>query len=213
VATFGDMQTRIADELLRPDLISQVRLAILDAISTYEDNRFAFNQASTTFSTVIGQDEYTSADNAAIETAVKIDRLRLLVGTSRYPMQQIGANELDEMSISTTSQGQPSVWCYEHQALRMWQPPNQVYTVTMFYVARLATLSADSDSNAWTNDGERLIRTRAKINLIRDVTGIRTNDMANDIAALMAYEQELLTELSAAVTKRQFTGRIRPTTY
>ena len=207
------MQTRIADELLRPDLIAQVRLAILDAIKTHEVSRFAFNQASTTFPTVVGQDEYTASTNAAIGTAIKIDRLRLLVGTSRYPMQQIGANELDEMSISTTSQGQPSVWCYEHEAIRLWQPPNQVYTVTMFYIARLATLSADSDSNAWTNDAERLIRTRAKINLLRDVTGIRTNDMATDIAALMAYEQEVLTELRGDVTRRQFTGRIRPTTY
>ena len=105
------------------------------------------------------------------------------------------------------------MWCYEREAIRLWQPPNQVYTVTMFYVARLAELSADSDSNAWTNEGERLIRTRAKINLIRDVMGIRTNDMAMDLAALAAYEQEAFTELSAAVTKRQFTGRIRPTTW
>ena len=207
------MQTRIADELLRPDLISQTRLAILDAIKTYEDNRFAFNQASTTFSTVIGQDEYTSADNAAIQSAVKIDRLRLLVGSSRYQLQQITADEVDELAVSTTSQGQPGVWCYERESIRLWQPPNQVYTVTMFYVARLAELSADSDSNAWTNEGERLIRTRAKINLIRDVMGIRTNDMAMDLAALAAYEQEAFTELSAAVTKRQFTGRIRPTTW
>ena len=137
VATYGDMQTRIADELLRPDLISQTRLAILDAIKTYEDNRFAFNQASTTFSTVIGQDEYTSADNAAIQSAVKIDRLRLLVGSSRYQLQQITADEVDELAVSTTSQGQPGVWCYEREAIRLWQPPNQVYTVTMFYVARL----------------------------------------------------------------------------
>jgi hypothetical protein len=213
MATYGDMQTRIADELLRPDLVAQTRYAILDAIKAYETYRFAFNQASTTFSTVVGQDEYTSSANAAIQTAIKIDRLRLLVGSSRYSLMMISANELDAMAVATTSTGQPSVWCYEHEAIRLWQAPSQVYTITMFYIAKLTPLSADSDSNAWTNDAERLIRTRAKINLIRDVMGIRTPDMATDLQALMAYEAEAFSELRGFLTKRQSTGRLRPTEF
>lgn len=175
--TYGDLQARIADELIRSDLTSQIKIAILSAITTYQRERFYFNESrSSTFSTVAGQEFYTSADLAAIPNLINIDTVLFYQSPSyRYPLDVRTWDELELWSLNpNTVSGFPSDYAYYAQQLRLYPIPSGVYTVRLSGVQRLTPdpLSADSDTNAWMTDGEELIRQRAKgdllINTIRD---------------------------------------------
>lgn len=58
MATYGDMQARIADELARTDLAAEIQNEIQTAISYYENERFWFNEGQWTFNTVNAQELY-----------------------------------------------------------------------------------------------------------------------------------------------------------
>lgn len=213
MGTLGDMKTRIADELLRSDLTSQIALAITSAVKHYQRRRFLFNEASTTFVTVAAQEYYTTSDNAAILTAVQIDRLRILQGTSRLPMTFMEADEMDALAASLNTRGLPLQWAYETQQLRLYPTPDAAYTITMYYVATLDVPASDVTSNGWTDDAEILIRARAKRILMKDVIGIRTPEMALDYQGLLETEDDALMDLQGLVTQRRTTGMIRPSAF
>src|SRR5215472_3707712 len=91
------MQNRIADELgARGDLLvpssnmsaSPIQLAIFDAISFWQAERFWFNEYRTTnaFTTVVGQEWYTASDWPDIATILHIDKLSVLISGNRYFM-------------------------------------------------------------------------------------------------------------------------------
>ena len=53
MSTFGALKTRIADELNRSDLTSQIASAVPRAIEYYARERFDFNEGRSTASTVV----------------------------------------------------------------------------------------------------------------------------------------------------------------
>lgn len=211
MASFGDMKTRIADELDRSDLTSQIAKAIQSAIAHYERRHFYFNESSFTFSTVAGQETYTSAAAAAIGTAAEIQRLNGSFYSTRTPLFKRAWEDLDDVSGQTTSYAQPEDWAYRAYAIRLYPIPDRSYVITGYHVARYSALSADGDSNVWTNEAEELIRTRAKIDLMANV--IRGPEMAEEIMFLRAQERDALTALTMEATSRQATGFIKPTVF
>lgn len=211
MATYSDMQTRIADELDRTDLASQIKKAIVSAVRHYERKQFYFCESSFTFSTVIGQEYYTSSDAAAIATAPNIGRLNGLFSSSRMPLIKRPWEFIDDKSATTTSYAQPEEWAYRQEEIRFYPIPDAVYTITAFDVPRLTELSADSDTNAWTNDAEELIRSRAKIDLLRNT--IRGPEMAEEIMAIQQQERDALVALINETASREATGFSQPTQF
>ncbi len=206
--TYGDMQTRIADELARTDLTSQIQLAILSAIAHYERRRFYFNETTSTFSTVANQEYYSSSNLADIATLVEIDSIRVTISSTRYTLIPRDFAYLDAICTNASATGNPTDYCYYQEQIRLYPIPSTARTVTMAYIKRLATLSASGDSNAWTTDAEELIRQRAKCDLFANV--IRSPDEA---MACRQYELIALDNLTAETVSRISTGHIRPTAF
>ncbi len=212
MATYGDMQTRIADELDRGDLTAQIKKAILSAIAFYERKKFYFTESSgTTFSTVIGQEFYGSSDLAAIATSPMIDVLRGNYVGLRVDLTKRAWEYIDDISVLTTSKARPMDWAYRAQQIRLYPIPDAVYTMTIVHLPRLAALSADGDSNAWTNDAEELIRSRAKVDVMRNV--IRGPEMAEEVIALTMQEKQALAMLYAENASRKAVGYAIPTQF
>jgi len=82
--TYGTMQDRIAREIGRSDLTTQIRDAIQTAIRYYERKRFYFNEFQASFSASSSQEYYDSADLSQIPNLVEIDSLTVDVNTSTY---------------------------------------------------------------------------------------------------------------------------------
>lgn len=211
MATYGDMQTRIADELDRTDLTAQIRKAIVSAVEFYEPRQFYGVESSFTFVTSATVEIYGASYASAISTAPAIERININYNGARTPILKTHWEQIDDKSSYTTNRAQPEEWAYRAEGIRFYPIPDAAYTATVYHTARLTALSTATDSNFWTNRAEELIRTRAKIDLMRNV--IRGPEMASEIAFLQVQEREALTALIDESGKRRSTGFIRPTLY
>ncbi len=221
--TYGDLQYKIADELGgRTDLLvpstglanSPIQLAILDAIRKWEREHLFTNETRVTsaFSTVAGQEFYTSSDWSAMTTVAHIDKMSVLISANRYFMWPRTAEYMEDISINPNVTGQPVDYCYYAENIRMYPIPDAVYPVNVLYVQRVAELSATSDSNIWTNEAEELIRQTAKMMLYENTLqdDVNVQRMANSIWGVPG-KTGALTDLKAETFRRSATQRMRAT--
>lgn len=214
MSTYGTMQTRIADEILRDDIPSQIQNAIQSAILLWEGQRFVFNERRFLISTVAGQEYYdwpamTDTAGAALESGVsllEIDSITITDSGSTYPLTDRTQEWMDEYSTTATEYtGTPCDYAIYADQLRLSPVPDAAYPLTLSGLARLKTLSATSDTNAWMVEGEPLIRAQAKVIIYRDVLhnerGLAFAQNAVD-TALLALERKHLAKAGV--------GRIAP---
>lgn len=162
MSTYGGMIARIADEIARPELAARIPEAIQSAIRYYEASRFWFNEGESTASTIIGQPNYAMPDDfveADILTLTEADQdYRYIL--KRRPWHWYRGND-----VNTDTTSRPGNWAYYADQIWLYPRPDQVYTLTISFLQRLATLSDYSDTNDWMTHGEELIRARAKKSL------------------------------------------------
>jgi hypothetical protein len=212
MATYGDMQTRIADEIHRDDLTSQIQNAILSAVAFYAGQRFSGNEKRGTITTISGTRFYATdtASPGTLPTDIaEIDSVVLTVSGRDYQLERVAYDHLESIDAGATlTLGDPTVWAWYSGQLRLYPTPNAARTVTLSYQTILTALSSSSDSNFWTNDGEALIRSRAKRSLAMHYTMDQVLSQAMGVA-----EQEELTALKRRADKLISSGRIRPTSF
>lgn len=187
MTTYGTMQARIANEITRSDLTNEIKLAIQSAIDTYAPERFWFNTVrSVTFNTVAGQRAYGATDNAAIPTMAKIEHLLQTQDSSLFELIRTDELDLELLQSPTSTDNKPTHWAWIADEIHFWPTPNGVYATRLIGTSRLATLSADSDTNAWMTYGERLIRGAATrilgTDVIKDVDLVRAGTATEEMA-------------------------------
>jgi hypothetical protein len=216
VATFGDMQTRISDDLGRNDLltstlngtVSPIANAIQSAIKHYESERFWFNEARATASTTAPVASVGTPNYALPTDCIEFDSLSLTVNGTRYALEQAPWSDIDELVGITAGFGAPNLYALYADQIWLYPVPDAVYTLTLSYLKSLSALSANSDTNAWVVEAEALIRTRAKVLLMLEVT-----KDPEGAAGLEALEQDLLTRLRSRTGRIVGTGHVRPTEF
>lgn len=170
MSTYGDMKTRIADELSRSDLSSQIGLEILSAIAHYENQRWWFGESRATASTVA-----STAWVAMPTDLLDEDSLKVTLNGSTYQLERKAYEWIDQVD-SGLNPGQPSYFAFYQKQIRLYPIPDTAYTLTFSYVKSQAAMTVDADTNDWTNAGEALIRARAKaavkINYLNDAGAI-----------------------------------------
>jgi hypothetical protein len=196
--TLGDLKTRIADELARSDLTSQIALAISQAIEEASTHRFWFMEArGLSIPIMAGVGAYTSDDLANL---IEVDRLVLMVSGQRRTLREMSDDELDLFNDGTAPSGEPYAYSRYGDQLRLYPTPTQNYTVYIDGLTKGQTLYLDTDSNIWTDpaQGERYIRALAKRQLLADV--IRNSEAAQVQDQLaQRYRQELFEQTHVRV--------------
>ena len=167
--TYGDMQTRIANELNRRDLATNNHItnAIQSAIKHYERERWYFNEATTSSSltTVASTATYNLPSDF-----MKMDNVMVTVNGWKSQSRSMPYIEMDSRDSGSSSvTGPPEYWAIYGNQLRHYPIPDSAYVVTISYQKRLTTLSASTDTNAWVDDLEELIRTKAEESICRNV--------------------------------------------
>jgi len=231
MTTYGDMVTRLQDELARTDLTSQIQTCIMRAIRFYERRRWWFNETTFSFSTALGQEYYSDveAGNRTISRIRTIDSATLIVNSvNRYPITQRSWDYINTISNTTTNYGQPQDFClygeagYQNfsataavasgQLIRLYPiPDSQPYTVVIAGLISLLDqealgpygFPANITTDVWSLDGEDLICCRAKWDLCSAY--LKDLDAAQ---AAKAQETEALRTLTALNTMRISTGRV-----
>lgn len=214
MTTFVIMQNRIANEVrdvstaAASDIESEIQAAIVSAVACYARERFYFNEATGTFSTVSGQEYYSSSDLADIPNMVEIDSMKINTGSRTYTLIPRDFSYIDQISSSTSAEGDPTDFVYYKQQIRVWPIPNAVRTVTVAYVKKLTALSASSDSNAWTTDAEELIRLKAKHDLYLNL--LKNAQKAAELETPIMFTHA---SLKRETTMKASSGRLRPTSF
>lgn len=186
MTTYVTMRTRIADELLDSGALTnaQINNAILTAIKHYERKEWWFNQKVGTFSTVAAQELYTSSDLSDIPDIVLIQSM--LIGassTTKKPLTNLDNKNIEDLQDGSVT-GEPEYYARYADKIRLYPIPSAVYTVTASYIYKLTALSAEGDTNAWTDECEELIRQAAKRILATDI--LHADDLAVKFGGLEA---------------------------
>ena len=166
------MRDRIANELGRDDLTTQIAAAITDSINAYQSDRFRFSESrDTTWNTVANQDIYTSAASAAISSHYYIDYLIIYVGDVPSYLTRRAPIEIEMLQQLNIQAGTPEEYCFYNNAIMLYPTPGAVYTMRMGAHLLIAAPASDSEANnKWMTDAERLIRARAKYQLAAHYT-------------------------------------------
>jgi hypothetical protein len=206
----AQMKSRIADEIARGDLTSQISYAITDAIGFYQNERFIFNESrDITFSTVAGQDFYGTAANSAIPTMQSFDYLILYLGSIPWPIHRKSPEYVELANNNGLVTGQPYNYAWYNKQIRLGPVPDNVYTIRIAgRITYAAPAADDTAGNPWMIDAEKLIRSRAKYELALNV--IQDTEMAQIMAAQVseAYDQ-----LKGAANRLTGTGKIEATSF
>ena len=202
--TYLNLQTRVSDEINDSSngsvSLAQVKKAIISAIEHYERERTWFNETITTNLTTSDQFSFINAPT----DIVFIDKLQITSGTAKYTIERIPYEEWAIRAGTSTSTGQPTQYAYYQDRFWFFPAPNSAYTLTLSYVKRLTTLSADSDNNGWTNFAEPLIRFRAEWDIFAHLLffmDLAAQAKAAEMDELMAFDTERM--------QRNTTGRVR----
>ena len=163
MSNYGEMQARINDEIGLPIVVARIPNAILSAIRFYENGRWWFTEGESTTPSVVGQNAYAvpvdfiAPDVLTITDTVEDVRYVL----TRRPWSWMRHHLLDNDSLARSDD-----WSYYADQFWLFPIPDQAYTLTLSYRKRLTALSAFADTNEWMVEGEELIRSRAKWDLM-----------------------------------------------
>lgn len=208
MSTYGDMKTRIADELVRSDIDTQIAQQIQSAIAQYQRKLFFFNEkTNASWATVANQELYDTSDGVP-DDIVSIDKLTVIYSSVREDVRRRDWNMIEDLQPGTSKGGQPTLYAYREQTFRLYPIPTTVMTLNLAYVQRVAVPTLDADTGPWVNDAEELIRCAAKRRIAQHV--IRDLEMAQD---MLVAEQDALRDLMSESSRRLGTGRMIPTQF
>lgn len=212
MSTLAILKARIADDILRADIPTQIGNEINSAIAFYQEERFFFAENRTrTFSTVIGQAAYSSADDADIPLMRKIDVVFCTdVGGRQWVLDPDTAPALQALiGDAGALQGEPSSYARFDDGFLIYPIPRAVYTILPMGHMEVAAPATDNETdNPWMTKAFELIRCRAKAMLYTHVLRDQVQ------AQLMSAAEDAAREaLRRATSTKSDAGRVTPTQF
>lgn len=214
MTTLADLTSAIADDI--DDTTGEYSGAILTAIQAAqrycERSTYYFNETrDVTFTTVNGQEWYSSADNANIPTLIRIEAVYSEdANGQRQFLTRETPKELEYLSDNSATTGRPYMWTYFNQKIRLYPIPGaDVYTIRLqLGLYRLAPLALPADTNAWLSEAYDMLKARAKYILCKDT--LKDPSLAAEALNDWRDQDEALAGETAS---RAGSGKIRPTSF
>ena len=201
MSTYGDMQSRIADEIARSDLTTQIQMAILSAIEYYKDDKFWFNEGEATINTTAGLDH-----DAMPVTFGELDVVTVTVpGSDRYKVETTTYEWIRDNATQSSLVGRPEFYAFFEEDVWYYPIPDAVYPIIFSGLIYLSTLTGPNSTNAWTNEAEQLIRCRAKWDIYYNIT---RND--KEAQKMEVAEMKMWSKLMKKTTQKVASGRLQP---
>jgi hypothetical protein len=195
MSTFAAIKARIADDLNRTDLTSQIEAQVLAAIYFYRAERLPFTETTSTLTGTASQGYLTAPTDLVV-----VDKLYITSGTSNSEMVRRDINDIVE-NRDTTSTGTPYAYAYHQNRIELDCLCSDAFSFPIYYIKALTALSGAGDTNGWTTDGEELIVNHAEKILYASVIKDETR-----AKVAQELERQALTTLRAMMNSRVATG-------
>jgi len=210
--TLGGLKAKIADDLARSDISTQIEDAVATSIQFFQKKRFYFNETRTaTFSTVAAQSFYSASDDADIPKFLKLDGVFVTdSGGEVSELTPTDAVSLQALLDANPSSGVPTDYAWFDQGFILYPVPDAAYTVTPMGHYELAAPASDNETgNAWMTDAFEMIRSHAKAYLYTHVIKNAPDKRAEMIDAAAGGKNSL----ADATNRRKATGQIARTQF
>lgn len=197
---------RIQEDLNRgTDFAARIRRAITDAIWYHRATRFGWNQKRKTFTV---SSEFASLTANWIE----IDSLVLQTnGDELLPLCEKPWGVIERWQRDEDETDEPTHFAIQYRQLRLWERPDQTYSVQMSYLYDLTPADgslSDSFSTGWLTEGEQMIRLHAQgdvlINYIDGPEAIAKGQQCIQLS------REIERKLKRRANREQGGGMIQP---
>jgi hypothetical protein len=191
VSEFTDMRDRIASELNRSDLTTEIDRQINNAVRHYESTRMRWNEVRdwNVGTTSAGARYYSLTTDFLSMDTLKVIRNGSYVSLAEKPFRWI--DERDTSDAPT--QGVPTYYTIYADLLRVYPTADSSMTMLGSYIKRASTTTLTaSSSTTWLHfrGGEELIRARA-IAGVR-VDRLRQRDAIAEMAGLVARREPFM---------------------
>ena len=196
MATLADLRARIADDLARDDLATQIADAIRDAVRRYEGERFWFNEFWRVTATLSASAQALALADLPI-APVAVARVRLRIGNGVWSELRRENAACIAAAQDVAQSAEPAAWCIAADSLQFDTSADRDYELLLDGVRKLSTASAATDTSVWMNDARDLIRAATEKALYLDV--IKDAEQAT---ACAAREAEALAMLRAKSNAR-----------
>lgn len=141
--SYAALQTRIADELSRSDLATEIQLEIASAIEWYQYESFPWNEASTAaFDTVNGQRYYTLPANF-----LRVTDVLSQIGNYTYKLHAVTEQYVDRIDwgdVFWTSY--PIIYSLWSNQIRLFPPPQAGLPVQLKGIVSQLPLMTNTDT-------------------------------------------------------------------
>jgi hypothetical protein len=209
MSTLAEMRSRIADDLNRTDMNTQIDKFINRSIIAYKKEPLWFTETSATFSTIASQSTYGSADGVPT-TIDQIDYMEVTVDSSnKYKIIPKDFSDIIRLlGITSSTQQYPSYYAFYKNTIYFYPTPSTVRTITIYFKKSYATLALDADTNDWLTEAEDLIEARATWMIYKRV--IKDYQAAQDAKVEEMEAIEFLRQISKNKVAR---GQIKATRF
>jgi hypothetical protein len=216
MTTLLDVRNRIADQLSRSDLSTQIDREIQLAIVRYNRRVSWLHEVrGATLTTVAGQRFYTAVDlsagagvqSVATRTSVSvqdIQKIEYMRQPDDEPLYQIRYSEFEERYDVTGSSGDPEYFALYAGQIGLWPTPSGVDTLTLSVVVKPIVPSAATDESVWFDQAQELIENAAASAICRKF--LQDGERAQ---AFQVYETAAWEELVREGNQKMATGRLR----
>lgn len=190
MATFGELQTAIANRLSDSSLTSQIADAINATIDYYGNDQFWFNTASATITLNIGD---PVIPNIPSDFLFEQDDggLYLNYSTRSWPITKISQNTYNQMNCQAT--GIPRFYRSNGTSLELYYYPDQAYSLILTYIKSYPLLVNAADFNDWTVQAARLLIAKTLADIYID------NRKSKEMASY--YNQKALDEYNSLMSR------------
>lgn len=168
MTTLAIMKARIAKEIRRSNISTEIGEAINTAIDAYKGERLWFaEQYHIDIDLVEDQEFYTADDNVWLGRVSRIDYAHLVLSGQSYGLRRKTDGWLDIASPPGSSGGQPYCWGWYANTLRVYPvPAASGMKIRLAGQFEMDAPASDSETgNPWMIEAETLIRSRAKFEL------------------------------------------------
>lgn len=210
MTTLATLKAKIAGDLTRSNLTTEIAEEIDIAITHYQSTRFYFSESrSETFASVASQVWYSASDNASIGNVLKIDDVFITQSGTRRALDYTPVTEFELLTDQNSASGEPYFYTRYAEQIGLYPIPEQAYTVRITGLFKVAAPESDDEANnKWMTEAYDLLRSRVKAQLYRH--------KIKDMGLADQYEREegrAYRELLRKTSKQISSGYVRPTEF